>query len=96
MIAQGAHAATSVLATYPTHANVQTYISPDNRAHMTKVILQCKNLNALQGVAAKLDESGLKYCVWKEMPEAIETALATVPYTRDDIGDALKKCQLYT
>ena len=95
MIAQGAHAATAVLSKFASHPNTISYTSPQNLPRMTKVILECKNQNALTNVTDGLNELGLEYYTWVEMPEEIQTAVATVPYKRSQLGNVLKKCQLY-
>lgn len=62
---------------------------------MRKVVLECKNLSQLERVENGMRERGVDYVRWVEEPEGIVTCLATRPYERSDLGDVLKKCQLY-
>jgi len=49
----------------------------------------------LQALADSLVQRNIKHHLWREQPENIITALATTPYTRDEVGDAFKKCSLF-
>eukprot|EP00123_Amoebidium_parasiticum_P015843 comp23172_c0_seq1/m.37525 comp23172_c0_seq1/g.37525 ORF comp23172_c0_seq1/g.37525 comp23172_c0_seq1/m.37525 type:complete len:143 (-) comp23172_c0_seq1:108-536(-) len=93
VIAQGCHAATAALFQDPTHPSVREYVS--HLDHMTKVVLEVKNENALLKLAEGLRGANVGHKVWIEQPENIPTALATLPYRREEIAHLFKKCQLF-
>ncbi|EHY65330.1 hypothetical protein NERG_01776 [Nematocida ausubeli] len=63
---------------------------------MRTVILQCTQEN-MPEIIKELQERKIKHCVWREMPEDIETAIALYPYEKDLIKaiPAIRKLKLY-
>ena len=93
IIAQASHACTSALWKYKEHEQVQEYMKSLNSMH--KVVLQTKNESSLMDLQILLKEREILHSMWVEQPENIVTCIATIPYRKSQLGDALKKCQLY-
>ncbi len=93
MIAQACHASTAVLWQHRDHANVVEYMS--DLDHMHKVVMEVKNESQLLKVCDALDKTGILYKRWVEQPENLLTGIATIPYVREQLGDALKPCSLF-
>ncbi|KXN74001.1 putative peptidyl-tRNA hydrolase PTRHD1-like protein [Conidiobolus coronatus NRRL 28638] len=93
IIAQACHASTAVLHKYQTHPNTQTYLGNLNSMH--KVILETKNENSINKLIEQLEARNIAHYKWIEQPENIVTSIALLPITKEEIGDCLKKCQLW-
>ncbi|KAI9325792.1 peptidyl-tRNA hydrolase II domain-containing protein [Zopfochytrium polystomum] len=93
IIAQGAHAATSVIWTHASHPNVVSYMHDIENMH--KVILETKTEASLAVVGEALKAQSIPFVLWTEQPENTPTCLATIPCRKEELGDALKKCSLY-
>ncbi|ORX35593.1 peptidyl-tRNA hydrolase II domain-containing protein [Kockovaella imperatae] len=82
LLAQSAHAATAVLHVHRDLPEVRSYLS--NLENMRKTVLEVKDVEALRGICAQLDQMDRKipYHLWIEQPENTPTALALVPNNR--------------
>eukprot|EP01134_Creolimax_fragrantissima_P003414 CFRG3414T1 len=92
VVAQGCHASIAALMQHKDEPNVKSYLS--NLDKMTKVVMEVKNESQLLKLSELLKCRNIVHRVWTEQPENYVTALATIPYTKEQFGDAFKKCQL--
>lgn len=95
LIAQACHATSAVLQRFRHDPRVEEYLSEANLSSMHKVVLQVKTLAKLQAVRDALAERDLCFHEWVEQPENEFTAIATIPYEKDELTGALKKCELF-
>ena len=94
VITQGCHAVSAVLWENRDDPAVVKYMR--DLPNMHKVTLQVKNEAQLLKLAENLKENKIVYHLWTEQPENVSTSLATKPYLRSELGDMLKKCQLFS
>ena len=95
VLAQAAHAAMALAAAHADHPNMRAYVAADNLDSMHKVVLAVKSEADLDKYARRLTERGLEHRVWVEQPENIPTALAVLPYPKEELGNALKGLRLF-
>lgn len=62
---------------------------------MRTVVLKANDESALKALPPKLDKAGVKFVLWTEHPEAIITALATIPVRRSAVGKLFRHFQLF-
>lgn len=91
---QACHAVSAVLWQHREDPTVVEYMASIDDMH--KVTLQVKNENQLRNLAKDLEDHNISHYLWTEKPEMIPTAIATKPYRRSELGDLLKKCQLFS
>ncbi|KAJ1568432.1 peptidyl-tRNA hydrolase domain-containing protein 1 [Cladochytrium tenue] len=94
MMAQAAHAATAVVATYADHPNTRSYLA--DLGSMRKIVLETPDEPGLRTLATGLSERGVAHVVWTEQPEGLATCLATLPMPKDALADSpLAACRLF-
>ena len=89
---QACHAVSAVVWKHRISKRVQEYMSSLESMH--KVTLEIKNENQLRALSQALTEAAIEHETWVEQPENIATCIATLPYTKSEMGSLLKKCQL--
>lgn len=62
---------------------------------MTKVVLKAESEQQIIDASTKLEENGIKYYIWREQPENIITALATIPHERETLKPLLSNFKLF-
>ena len=100
MMAQGAHAATAILARTWDRVDTQSYIAPENLALMHKIVLQTPKNVSLAKLSEQLRDAELQteippHYLWIEEPEHLPTCLAIAPNSKPEaLVQILKKCTL--
>jgi peptidyl-tRNA hydrolase len=96
VVAQGAHAATAALsqALRSNNEHAHRYCSPENVAHMRKVVLEVEDERRLRAIAERLSAANVAHWLWVEQPEGYATALATWPAPRGEVAPHVKKGKL--
>ena len=74
-----AHAAVDVIWKHRDDPTVVEYCSQGNGEQMRKVALACKSEKELVSIGENLTRDKIGHSVWKEQPENIVTAIATIP-----------------
>ncbi|KAJ1477670.1 peptidyl-tRNA hydrolase II domain-containing protein [Baffinella frigidus] len=92
MVAQGCHIVTKLLWELKEEDNVVKYMSDMDNMH--KVTLGAKDEAELSGLEEQLKEAGIECRAWREQPENVITALATMPYPRSEIAPHMKALKL--
>ncbi|EKX44169.1 hypothetical protein GUITHDRAFT_39604, partial [Guillardia theta CCMP2712] len=82
MIAQACHVVSKTLWEMKDHANVQHHTESYMCSRGAKVTLSVESEEELLGVSKTLQDNGIEHRVWKEQPEGILTAIATIPYPK--------------
>jgi len=62
---------------------------------MTKVVLKAESEQQILDASQTLEQNNVKHYIWREQPENIITALATVPCDRDILKPLLKDFKLF-
>ncbi|GAW81917.1 hypothetical protein, conserved [Plasmodium gonderi] len=94
IIAQACHACVAVIAENQDDQEVKEYVSVEKINNMHKVILRIDSTNEIKNLSSILDKNCLKYKIWTEYPENIQSAVALKPYYKNTIKDYLKKYPL--
>ena len=63
---------------------------------MTKVVMSADDDTQLMQLCRSLDDNHIAYVLWKEMPENINTCLATVPRERNVLKGIFKHLKLFS
>ena len=66
-----------------------------NLDHMTKVVLKAESEEQILNAAKTLEQNNVKHYIWREQPENIISALATVPRNRDVLKPLLSEFKLF-
>ncbi|KJP86951.1 hypothetical protein AK88_03350 [Plasmodium fragile] len=94
VIAQACHACVAVIAENQEDQVVKEYLCAEKINNMHKVILRIEDTNEIKNLSSILEGACLKYKIWTEFPENIQTAVALKPYYKDTVKEYLKKYPL--
>ncbi|KAJ1446841.1 peptidyl-tRNA hydrolase II domain-containing protein [Pelagophyceae sp. CCMP2097] len=92
LVAQACHASLAAVWQSRDDAATVLYLAEMDRMH--KVVLEVKNVAALEKLSATLTANGVGHKLWIEQPENIATCLATAPVLKADVGHLFKKLRL--
>ncbi|KAL0483706.1 peptidyl-tRNA hydrolase [Acrasis kona] len=93
IIAQGCHASVAALSLFYTHQDTREYIS--NLDTMHKVVLAANSEEELLEQSKILERNNIDHKVWVELPEIVNSALATRPYRRSQIKALFSALKLF-
>lgn len=92
---QACHACVGAIAENLEDKETQTYICKEYLNDMHKVVLKVENEKDLLMIAKDLSDNNVKFKLWKEKPEMMNTCLATKPYTKSTISKFFKTLKLF-
>ncbi|KAI2811007.1 peptidyl-tRNA hydrolase domain-containing protein 1 [Blomia tropicalis] len=93
LIGQGCHASVAAIFNQINDPRTNDYLK--DLDHMTKVVLKAESEQQIIDASTKLEENGIKYYIWREQPENIITALATIPHERETLKPLLSNFKLF-
>jgi len=93
LIGQGCHASVAAICSNINDPQTSEYLQ--DLDHMTKVVLKAESEQQILDASKTLEENDIKHYVWREQPENIISALATVPRDRDVLKPLLANFKLF-
>lgn len=92
---QTCHASVGAIAENLEDKETQIYISKEYLNDMHKVVLKVDNEKELLKIAQDLTDNNVKFKLWKEKPEMVNTCLATKPYLKSTVSKFFKTLKLF-
>lgn len=92
-LGNGSHASVAAIFSNMNDQDTSDYLKDlDN---MTKVVLKAENEEQIVNAAKTLEDNNVKHYIWREQPENIFSALATVPRSREILKPLLSEFKLF-